>query len=385
MSNEATITVEHPGVFIQDELDARGWEQSDLAYILGMSVSQLNQIIHGKRSISVDLAVALGDAFDVTPEFFANLQRMYDLALAKKPDPGVKTRANWVGSFPVREMIRRGWIEDTQADLLDLQMMRFFDTNSVSNIPYVGSAHIAPHAAKKSNYDEITPVQLVWLHRVRSIAKTMDCPDYDKGKLIDMLPEIRAHMHDRDDFCRIPYLLWECGVRTAIVESLAGGKMDGVCTWLGDNPVIGLSLRQNRPDNLCFVIRHEIEHIINEDGKDVAYSHVDVFDPDRDSNSLPLEEQRADDEAAEFLLPQDKLLSFMSRKGKFISERDVLAFSARHHIHPSVVVGQIQFRRHQAGVPNAYAFLRKYQKSIEDCFMDWEFRDGWGRVAPVGL
>ena len=57
---------------------------------------------------STDMAVALGDAFDVSPDFFANLQTLYDLQRAKRPDAGVRIRANWVSAFPVREMIRRG-------------------------------------------------------------------------------------------------------------------------------------------------------------------------------------------------------------------------------------------------------------------------------------
>ena len=384
MSTAEIMTVEHPGVFILEELEARGWEQVDLAYILGMTVQQLNPILKGKHKITPDMAVALGDAFDVSPEFFLNLQKLYDLQSAKRPDPGVRTRANWVNTFPVREMIRRGWIENTSADLLDLQMMRFFNKNNLNDIPFVGDGEVHRHAAKKTGYD-ITPIQCVWLHRVRVIAQTMECPPYSKDKLIKALPHIRAHMNDIEDLAEIPHLLWECGVRFVVVEPLAGGKIDGVCTWLGDAPVIGISTRQNRMDNLCFVIRHEIEHILNEDGKHETYTHVDSFDDERDVSQLPDEEQRADDAAAEFLIPQQKLTSFMSRKGKFISEKDVIAFAARHHIHPSIVIGQIQRRRHDAGDERAFAWLRKRLIGIRDYFMDWEYRDGWGYVAPVGL
>jgi HTH-type transcriptional regulator/antitoxin HigA len=385
MSTAEIMTVEHPGVFILEELEARGWEQVDLAYILGMTVQQLNPILKGKHKITPDMAVALGDAFDVSPEFFLNLQKLYDLQLAKRPDPGVRTRANWVKTFPVREMIRRGWIQDTEADLLDLQMMRFFNTNSVQDIPFIGDGEVYKHAAKKTGYDEITPVQLVWLHRVRVIAQMMESPAYSKEKLLKALPDIRAHMNDKDDLAELPHLLWKCGVRLVVVEPLAGAKIDGVCTWLDDQPVIGISTLRNRMDNLCFVIRHEIEHILNEDGKRETYTHVDNFDDDRDVNQMPDEEKRADEAAAEFLIPQQKLTSFMARKGKFISEKDVMAFAARHHIHPSIVIGQIQRRRYNAGDERAFAWLRKHLSGIRNYFMDWDYRDGWGYVAPVGL
>ncbi len=384
MAKAVPAPVDHPGTFIEEELLARGWAQGDLAYILGMDKTQLNKLIKGQTKIMPDTAVALGDAFDMPAEFFMNLQKLYDLHHAKQPDPGVRTRAAWLSKFPIREMMKRGWLAETEADLLDLQMMRFFGANRIEDIPGVGCEAVA-HAAKKSAYEEITGNQLVWLHRVRKIAETTDAPSYDRAKLLEVLPDIRAHMFDVDDFAEIPGLLFGCGVRVVFVQPLPGSKIDGVCTWLGDQPVIGLSLRLDRPDNLCFVIRHEIEHVLQEDGKDTAYSHVDVFEPDRDTGALPAEEKRADTAAAEFLIPQEKLASFMARKGKWISETDVIAFAARHQIHPAVVIGQIQHQRHKQGDERAFAFLRRYMTKVHEYFMDWPLRDGWGKAAAVGL
>lgn len=377
--------VENPGVFIEEELDARGWTQADLAYILSWDASQLNKLIKGATKIMPDTAVSLGDAFDMPAEFFMNLQKAYDLHHARLPDPGVRTRATWLSKFPIRDMIKRGWLAETDADLLDLQLMRFFDVNRIEDIPGVGAAPVA-YAAKKSDeyvYDEISGPQNVWLHRVRKIAATEKAPAFNREKLICSLPDIRAHMLDIDDFGVIPSILLPCGVRTVFVEPLPGLKIDGVCTWLVDQPVIGLSFRLNRPDNFCFVLRHELEHVIQGDGKEVSHTHVDVFDPERDEKALPFEECRADAAAAEFLVPKDKLTSFMDRKGKWISETDVLAFAARHNIHPAIVIGQIQNRRHKEGDERAFAFLRKYLTKVHEHFASWPLRDGWGVVTEV--
>jgi len=384
--NDIVATIDHPGAFILEELEAREWTQLDLAYILGKSASQLNQILQGKTRISTDMAIALGDAFEVSPEFFANLQKQYDLQNAKRPDPGVSKRAFWFSKFPVREMEIRGWIDSSDADLLDLQIMRFFDANRIEDVPLVGLETYA-HAAKKTGYEEITGTQMVWLHRVRKIAQTIEAPAYDQDKLLAALPNIRAHMFDLEDLSSIPQLLLDCGVRTVFVEKLPAGKIDGVCTWLGGEPVIGLSLRLNRPDNLCFVLRHEIEHVLQGDGRDVGFSAPDTFEPDRDLNDLPDEERRADEAAAEFLVPQDRMQSFLRRKGQWISEEDVLAFSARHQIHPSVVVGQIQHHRFKkTGDKKEWRFLRRYlTNKVDGFFSNWPMCDGWGHIADVGL
>src|SRR5580704_1070892 len=113
-----------PGSFIREELQARGWSQRDLAFVLGCSEQTINPMLSGKRGISPDMAKALGDAFDVAPEFFLNLQKAYDLQQAKMPDPDVSKRARLQDHYPVREMIKRGWLEKTSANLLEEQLCR---------------------------------------------------------------------------------------------------------------------------------------------------------------------------------------------------------------------------------------------------------------------
>ena len=73
MPKAKPLPVDHPGTFIAEELEARGWMQADLAYILSMDGSQLNRLIKGNTDITPDSAVALGDAFDMPAEFFMNL------------------------------------------------------------------------------------------------------------------------------------------------------------------------------------------------------------------------------------------------------------------------------------------------------------------------
>ena len=142
--------MDHPGTFITKELDARCWQKADLAYILGMSPRQLSPLLNGKASITPDMAAALGAAFDMPSDFFANLQMMYDLHKAKPVDPGVHTRASWLAAgFPVRDMIKRGWIEDTDPGLLDLQMMRFFGKSRIEDIPFIGAGEIVSRRAAR--------------------------------------------------------------------------------------------------------------------------------------------------------------------------------------------------------------------------------------------
>ena len=376
MAKATSLPVDHPGSFIEEELDARKWAQADLAYILDMDVSQLNKLIKGATSITPDSAVALGDAFDMPPEFFMNLQKMYDLQKAKKADPGVKTRASWLSVFPVREMIKRGWIEDAEPALLDLQMMRFFGKNRIEDIPFVNDAPMLAYAARKSDYEGTTEVQYVWLNRVKKIAEQMECPPFSEGRLRDSLASIREHMLIKEDLIHIPAILHKCGVRFVLVDGFPGSKIDGVCLWIDGQPVIGMTLRLDRLDNFCFVLRHEIEHVLNGDGKEETFAPVDS---DTGMEAVAACEELANGAAAEFCVSQSLLDSFIARKSPFISRDDVVKFAARTEVHPAIVVGQIQNRTKKWG------WLREYQIGVREHLLEWKFKDGWGHFYPTGL
>jgi addiction module HigA family antidote len=74
----------HPGiVLLMEFLDPWGVSQNKLAQHMGISTSRLNEIIRGRRGITGDTALRLGRATNTTPEFWLNLQALYDLETAK--------------------------------------------------------------------------------------------------------------------------------------------------------------------------------------------------------------------------------------------------------------------------------------------------------------
>lgn len=377
MNSICLTDVPHPGEYIAEELEARGWLQRDLAYILGISEQGINMIISGKRGISPEMAKALGEAFDVSPVFFSNLQNAYEMSRASAPDPSIARRALFQGVYPVREMIKRGWLEDTPVPLLEAQLMRFFRRNDVCDIPYLA------HAAKKSgDYNEASPEQLAWLFRVRQICSEMVVPKYSESKLREVVKEVLPrHMLDPEEVRHVPRILSECGVRFAIVERLPKALIDGVCFWLDDaSPMVGMTTRFDRIDNFWFVLRHELEHVLNGDGRGVADEDIEVdVDLQGDESGLPPEEVQANKAAANFCVPTDQMDSFYVRKAPYISEKDVVGFARRIGRHPGIVVGQLQRRLERP------EYLTRLKVKIRHHVAASAIVDGWGEPAPVAL
>ena len=70
----------HPGEILEEEfLQPKGISQSELARSLGTTHAVINEICRGKRGISAAMALKLAKYFQMSPEFWMNLQMNWDL------------------------------------------------------------------------------------------------------------------------------------------------------------------------------------------------------------------------------------------------------------------------------------------------------------------
>jgi len=66
-----------------DFIEGFGITQNKLAVSIGVPPRRINEIVHGKRSITADTALRLGKYFGTSAQFWLNLQTQYDLDLAE--------------------------------------------------------------------------------------------------------------------------------------------------------------------------------------------------------------------------------------------------------------------------------------------------------------
>ncbi len=70
----------HPGQMLLSEfLEPFDLTQKEFAEHVGWTTAKVSEIIHGKRGITAESALVLGDAFDMEPNFWLNLQRNWEL------------------------------------------------------------------------------------------------------------------------------------------------------------------------------------------------------------------------------------------------------------------------------------------------------------------
>lgn len=79
------IEIEHPGVMLKEDfLDDLGIKPGAFAKAIGVDRAAIKKIIDGKRAISADMALRFSLFFNMSNGFWLNLQKDYELRIAKR-------------------------------------------------------------------------------------------------------------------------------------------------------------------------------------------------------------------------------------------------------------------------------------------------------------
>ena len=74
----------HPGEHLAEELDALEMSAAELARRLKVPTNRVTAIMNGQRAISGDTALRLAHFFRTSPQFWLNLQSLYEIRLAEE-------------------------------------------------------------------------------------------------------------------------------------------------------------------------------------------------------------------------------------------------------------------------------------------------------------
>ena len=93
----------HPGEHLAEELKELGMSAAALARHLKVPTNRITEILNGRRAVTGDTALRLAHFFGTSPEFWLNLQKLYELRLAEQK-AGKDIRA--LPTLKSREVVR---------------------------------------------------------------------------------------------------------------------------------------------------------------------------------------------------------------------------------------------------------------------------------------
>ena len=332
-----------PGEILKDELEARGWTQSDLAEILGRPIQAINEIITGKKAIVPATAVELSRAFGTSAEFWLNLESAYRLDLLHHQGGGneqIARRARIYSLAPVKDLAKKGWISKTSdLNTIERELCRLLDIDSIDEKPSLSLA-----ARRSDPYGEFSPVQVAWACRARQQARKQKGKRFDRRRFSAQVSKL-PHLSVEDDaLAQLLDALAGFGVRLVVVEHLPQTHLDGAALWLdAKSPVVALSLRYDRIDSFWFTLMHELAHIRLSTAH-AAYVDDNLVGPNAEPREdKPQAEQEADALACQWLVPQKELEAFVARTKPYFSKTAIVKFADSVGVHPGIVVGQLQY------------------------------------------
>lgn len=366
------MTTPHPGRFLREMMEQRGWTQEELAAIVGSTRQTIHLIVGGKSNISIEMAVALAAAFGNSPEEWLRWDSQYRLSVTERDTSEVSVLAKCYSVAPIKDMVKRGWIPDTD-DTREMEnsLKKFFGSDSLEDV----TLNLAPR--RTAVVPELSVSERAWCFRARQLAASQIVEPFSQKSIKSAKAKLRKLAAYSKEARRVPKILAECGIRFVIVEPIPGVKIDGAAFWLDDGPVIAMSLRHDRIDGFWFTLMHEIAHVENGDA---------AIDPDLIEGTKGIvirlvdnaAERLADQQAADSLVPTAELKSFIQRVGPFYPTARIVQFANRMKIHPGIIVGQLH---HRQELP--YAQQREFLVKIRDVVSSTALTDGWNQViAP---
>lgn len=338
--------VSSPGESVLDILEALEMTPATLARKTGYSLDTILEVINGTGAITPEMATQFEPVLKMPAHFWNNRERRYRKLLEELKDKEpLDVQIKWMAHFPIKELIKLGWIEDWQqeADEQLWELLYFFDVRFPKEWERQWVGRSAPVAMyRKSRAFKNNPYALAaWLRKGELEAEEIECAPYNKDKFRAVLHEIRALTTEAPEQFLEPLVqrCAEAGVAVVFVPALSQISVSGATRWLApDQALIQLTLRYKRDDQLLFSFFHEAGHILLHDKQNVFLEYEKNYEQAE-------KEQEANQFAADILIPSQAYQQFVSGRRVF-SKTDICLFAQQIGIAPGIVVGRLQHDRH---------------------------------------
>lgn len=329
-----------PGETIRDILSDMGMTQAELAARMKRPANKINEIIKGKKEITVETALALELTLGLPASFWINLEKNYQLTKARIAEEGRLTEeAAVLKRFPVREMCKFGWIQKrTDVRQQVRELLAFFGITSFSQLAQVQS--LSPAWRKGGQGKACAYALSAWLRKGVLEASSIQLGKFDPKAIRSNIDAVRRFTLLSDFHEQLESHFARCGVALVFVPHLPKTYVNGAAYWQNDRPIIQLSIRYRYADIVWFNLFHELGHILlHSDRKDKAFLDDTISGSDSFTKDDPIREAEANEFASESLIPPqayERLLGMDYKRPAVIHE-----VASSIGVHPGVLVGRL--------------------------------------------
>jgi len=352
-----------PGEIILQMLEYKGWNQSDLAEITGLSNKTISKLLDSSQNITPETAKLLAQAFNKSAEFWLNLSNHYQLnkkeASHITKEELTKAKAELHSVMPVSEMKKAGWFVNDVSTIEGIknEYERIFGTKAFPKDYYDNTDIVMAARQTRKDTQYTIYYRKTWFAFAKFYALNINNKiPYNKEALQNIADNLFSYTQRNDgekkvleDLCNI------AGVNFFVLSHLPKTYLDGAAFVLGSRPFIVYTARYNRDDNFWFVLAHEIAHVLN-DFDFLLNPALDDLEGDTKDNR----EIKADKCAGKYL-NQGKVIRMGKQIGAYVTEGKLLRLSQQAQVSPSVALGILQ----HAGLVSYKQFSKCKQKVLD--------------------
>lgn len=330
-----------PGETLRETLDAIEMSQMQLAQRTGLSTKHINQIIQGQSALTHDTAISLERATGVPARLWNALEAQYRDQLARERErTSLVAQKDWLEQMPLAALRKLGKVTATARDpgTQLQQVLQFFGVSSIDAWKRVAGE---PSAAflQSAAFTAAPGAVAAWLRLGEIEAAQIACEPYDRGRLRDLLPRLRA-LTVQDPHKFWPQLQEMCaraGIAVVVVGEVPGARASGATRWISPNKaIVQLSNRGKRNDKFWFALFHELGHVLLHGKREVFVEDKIGFDGGR-----PEQEAEANDFAGTLLIASE----YETELAGLHTNDDVIAFADKLGLTPGIVAGRLQHDR----------------------------------------
>ena len=335
--------VSPPGETLAELIEEREITQAELARRMGRPINAVNEMVLGNKEITEDTALELERVLGTPAHFWLAREARYREYLARQRDADrADQRLEWLNKLPLKQLQETGHLPKgrltavfKKTSLIE-PALRFFGVASPAGwqdqYGRVQAAFRRANPAKQTDNAAIT----AWLRLGEIAALSAELPPYKADMLQANIPAMRklSTRPAAEIGAGLKTLCAQAGVVLLFVPHFSGTHVSGVARWLGERPLIQLSLLGKWSDVFWFSFFHEVAHILKHPKRAVF-----LDDASAGSAVQSKEEKEADQFAADTLItPADR----QSLSGISLTVAGVRSAARQIDIHPGIVVGCLQ-------------------------------------------
>lgn len=326
------------GIIIKEYIQERNIKLDELSKILGITQSNIKDLLNGKIRLDEDIAMKLEKVIPEIPaSYWLNLEAKYNEYLEHE------NNKIYLDNIDLKEIAKKFKFKEVFKGLdwdLSKQASEMLKILQIDNFNVFDKAYSTLKVDFFEDGGEKEAIA-IWLNLCKEEAD-LQTDDVEKVQYSHENLEKKLHLFKSIAYnnkldntlisCR--KLCNQLGIYFVELEPISNSKVRGALLTHNNHPAIFISRRFRSHDHVWFAIAHELGHLIKH------YRLNEVIISLEEDQEIDCKEQEANEFARNLFIPKDEYESFV-RRGD-LSGKSIELFAAKNRILPGILVGRLQ-------------------------------------------